>query len=58
MIICVIKQQNIYAPLPRFYILKNWDIFTQIQQIRPYQRPVVARFKDTYAPTARKYFSN
>ena len=41
----------------RFYIFKNTDIFTQIQQKRPYQTPVMARFRDTYAPTSRKYVS-
>ena len=36
---------------------KNSNIFTQIQQKRPYQTPVVASFRDTYAPTSRKYLS-
>ena len=41
----------------RFYIFKNSDIFTQIQQKRPYQKPVMARFRDAHAPTSRKHVS-
>ena len=42
---------------PPFLNLKKWEIFTQIQQKQPSQRPVVARVRDTYAPTSRKYVS-
>ena len=37
------------------FIFKKNDIFSQIQPKRPSQRPMVTRFKDTYAPTYRKY---
>ena len=42
---------------PPFLYLKKWETFTQIQQKQPSQRPVVARVRDTYAPTSRKYVS-
>ena len=42
---------------PLFLYLKKWEIFTQIQQKQPSQRPVVTRVRDTYAPTSRRYVS-
>ena len=42
---------------PPFLYFKNSDTFTQIQQKQPYQTPVVARFRDIYAPTSRKNVS-
>ena len=41
-----------------FLYLKSCGIFTQIQQKAPSQTSAVARFRDTYAPTSRKYASN
>ena len=46
------------GPTPPFLHLKNCCIFTPVQQIRPSQRPVVACYRDAYAPTSRKYVSN
>ena len=40
-----------------FLDFKNSDIFTLIQQKRPSQTPAVARFRDMYSPTSRKYVS-
>ena len=37
------------------FIFKTNNIFSQIQPKRPSQRPVAAHFRDTYAPTCRKY---
>ena len=41
-----------------FLYLKNCEIFTHIQQKPPSQTSALARFRDTYAPTSRKYASN
>ena len=46
------------GPTTLFSYLKNYGIFTQILQKRPYKTPAVARFKETYAPTSRQYVSN
>ena len=46
------------GPTRPFLYLKKRDIFTQIQQKRPSETPVVVSFRDTYAPTSRKYVSN
>ena len=40
---------------PPLLHLKNCGIFTQIRQKRPSQTLTVARFRDTYAPTCRKF---
>ena len=45
------------VPTHPFLYLKNWGVFTQIQQKRCSQTPAVARFKDTLVPTSRKYVS-
>ena len=42
------------GPTLPFLNFKNSDTFTQIQEKRPYQPSVSARFRDTYAPTSRK----
>ena len=44
-------------PHPVFKLVKNSDIFTQIREKQPSPTPVVARFRDTYAPTSKKYVS-
>ena len=45
------------GPTRPFLYLKKLDMFTQIQQKWPSETPVVASFRDTYAPTSRKYVS-
>ena len=45
------------GPTAPFLYFKNSDIFTQIQQKPSYQTPAVARFRNTYAATSRKYVS-
>ena len=59
-----LKQDNfsnstiiVLGPSPPFIYLKKCDIFSQIQQKWHSQRPVVAPFRDTRAPTSRKYIS-
>ena len=59
-----LKQDNfsnstiiVLGPSPPFIYLKKCDIFSQIQQKCYSQRPVVAPFRDTRAPTSRKYIS-
>ena len=59
-----LKQDNfsnstiiVLGPSPPFIYLKKCDIFSQIQQKCHSQRPVVAPFRDTRAPTSRKYIS-
>ena len=49
--------RKVLEPTPSFFYFKNSNIFTQIQQKRPCQTLVVARFRDTHAPTSRKYVS-
>ena len=48
---------KIFDPTPPLLYLKECDIFNQIQQGRHSQAPLVARFRDTYEPTSRKYVS-
>ena len=48
---------NVLGTTPPFLYLKNCGIFTQILQNRQSQTPAVARFRDRYAPTSRKYVS-
>ena len=43
-------------PSPPFLYLKKSDIFSQIQQKRPSQTPVVTPFRDTYAMTSKNMF--
>ena len=40
-----------------FLNLKKCDIFTKIHQKRPLQIPAVARLRDPFGPTSRKYVS-
>ena len=40
---------------PPFLYLKTCDIFSQIQQKRPFQTPAVVTFRDMYAQTSKKY---
>ena len=40
---------------PPFLYLKKCYIFSQIKKKRPSQTPVVAPFRDKYAPTSKKY---
>ena len=56
-IISVVKEKKILGPTTTFLDFKNSDIFIQILPKRPYQMPVVARFRDTYARTSWKYVS-
>ena len=50
-----ISARKYLGPTHPFLCFKNNDIFTRIQQKRPSQTPVVARFRDTYEPNARKF---
>ena len=45
------------GPTTPFFHLKKYGIFTQILQKRPSKTSAVARFRETYAPTSRKYVS-
>ena len=49
--------KKLLGPTLPFLDFKNSDIFTQIQQKRPYQTPLVADFRDTYASISRKYIA-
>ena len=51
-----LNKKKLFSTSP-FIDLKNSDIFTQTLQKQPYPTPVLARFRDTYAPTFRKYVS-
>ena len=42
---------------PAFLYFKTCDISSRVQQKRPSQTPLVAPFRDTYAPTSKKYVS-
>ena len=46
--------ETFLGPTLPFLNFKNSDTFTQIQEKRPYQTRVSARFRDTYAPISRK----
>ena len=45
------------GPTPPFLYFKNYDISSQIQQKRTSQTPWVVLFRDTDAPTSKKYVS-
>ena len=51
-----LTKKNI-GPIPPVLDFKNNNISTQILQKQPYQTPMVARLRDMYAPTSRKYNS-